>query len=41
METGRKDFMAPGKRARHLLHVMEKMLESADSGRVCKVDSPL
>lgn len=41
IETGRKDFMAPGKRARHLLHVMEKMMESADTRRVCKVDSPL
>ena len=41
IETGRKDFMAPAARARHLLHVMEKMLESADTGRICKVDSPL
>lgn len=41
IETGRKDFMAPGTRARHLLHVMEKILESAQLGRVCKVDSPL
>jgi len=41
IETGRTDFMAPGTRARHLLHVMEKMLESADTGHVCKVDSPL
>jgi len=41
IETGRADFLAPGSRARHLLHVMEKMLESADTGRVCQVDSPL
>ena len=41
IETGRKDFMAPGTRARHLLHVMEKILESADTGRFCKIDSPL
>lgn len=41
IETGRKDFMAPGTRARHLLHVMEKMLESAEKGCVCKVDAPL
>lgn len=41
IETGRTDFMAPGSRARHLLHIMEKMLESADTGRVCQVDSPL
>ena len=41
IETGRTDHMSPGTRARHLLHVMEKMLESADTGRVCKVNSPL
>lgn len=41
IETGRADFLAPGSRARHLLHIMEKMLESADTGRVCQVDSPL
>lgn len=41
IETGRTDHMAPGARARHLLHVMEKMLESADTGRVCQVDSSL
>lgn len=41
LETGRTDHMAPGTRARHLLHIMEKMLESAQCGRVCKVDSPL
>lgn len=41
IETGRKDHMAPGTRARHLLHVMEKIVESADTGKVCKVDSEL
>lgn len=41
IETGRTDFMAPGKRARHLLHVMEKILESADTGTFCKIDAPL
>lgn len=38
IETGRADFLAPGSRARHLLHIMEKMLESADTGKVCKVE---
>ena len=41
IETGRTDFMAPGKRARHLLHVMEKILESADTGTFCKIDASL
>lgn len=41
IETGRKDHMSPGTRARHLLHVMEKIIESANTGRVCKVDSSL
>lgn len=41
IETGRADHMAPGTRARHILHIMEKFLESAESGRVCAVDSPL
>lgn len=41
IETGRTDHMAPGTRARHLLHIMEKMLESAESGKVCPVDSKL
>ena len=38
IETGRKEHMAPGSRAKHLLHIMEKMLESADTGKVCKVE---
>jgi len=41
IETGRTDFMAPGTRARHLLYIMEKMLESAETGTFCKIDSPL
>lgn len=41
IETGRTDHMAPGTRARHLLHIMEKMLESADTGKVCSIDAPL
>lgn len=41
IETGRTDHMAPGTRARHILHIMEKMLESAEKACVCKVDSPL
>lgn len=41
IETGRKEHMAPGTRARHLLHVMEKIMESAETRRVCKVDSAL
>jgi len=41
IETGRTDHMAPGTRARHLLHIMEKMLESAETGSFCKIDTPL
>lgn len=41
METGRTEYMAPGTRARHVLHIMEKMLESAHSGCVCKLNSSL
>ena len=41
IETGRTDFMAPGTRARHLLYIMEKMLESAETGTFCKIDSAL
>ena len=41
IETGRTDYMAPGTRGRHLLHVMERMLESAETGKLCKVNSPL
>lgn len=41
IETGRTDCLAPGTRARHLLHIMEKLLQSADTGRVCTIDTPL
>ena len=41
MEEGRRDHLAPGTRARHLLHIMEKMLESAETGTFCKIDVPL
>jgi hypothetical protein len=41
IEDGRKDCLAPGTRARHLLHIMEKMLESAGTGKVCQVSAPL
>ena len=41
IEDGRKDCLAPGTRARHLLHIMEKMLESAGTGTVCQVSAPL
>lgn len=41
IEEGRHDHMAPGTRARHLLHVMEKILESAETGTFCKIDSSL
>ena len=41
IEEGRSDFMAPGTRARHLLHVMEKMLESAETGNACRINTPL
>lgn len=41
LEEGRSDCMAPGTRARHLLHIMEKILESAETGRVCRISTPL
>lgn len=41
IETGRKDYMAPGTRAKHILHVLEKIMESADTGKVCQIDSAL
>ena len=41
IEEGRTDHMAPGTRGRHILHIMEKMLESAETGRICKVGSKL
>lgn len=41
IETGNPHHMAPGTRARHILHIMEKMLESADTGHVCKLNSSL
>ena len=41
IETGRTDHMAPGTRARHLLHIMEKMQESAETGRFCTIETKL
>lgn len=41
LETGRAKHMAPGTRARHVLHIMEKMLESAECGHICKINAPL
>lgn len=41
IESGSMEHLSPGTRGRHLLHIMEKMLQSAESGQVCNVNSPL
>lgn len=41
IEEGHNNCMAEGTRARHLLYIMEKFLESAETGRVCSIDVPL
>lgn len=39
IEEGRTDILAKGSRARHVIEIMEKYLESAESGRVIRLQS--